>query len=211
MIKTVIFDFGNVLCNIDFRRCMGKLQELMGIDLLEPKTLEWFLEFFKSYEKGQVDNDAFFLRLQETSKLKPSISELKGAWNYMVIGMKDERFPFLLELQKKYQVLLLSNSNVEHIRFGMEMIRNINQIPDFESRYFHKIYYSHIIGMRKPDREIFDFISKDSNLAKNEILFIDDLPHNVEGAIAAGWNAVRHDPKTEIIEMLPQYLSRFYF
>lgn len=209
MIKTVIFDFGNVLCNIDFRRCMARLQEVMGVDLLEPETLKWFLEFFKSYEKGQVDNEAFFLRLQETSSLNPSIHDLKSAWNYMIVGMNDERFPFLLELQKKYKVLLLSNSNVEHIKYGMDMIRNTNQIPDFESRYFHKIYYSHIIGMRKPDREIFDFITEDSKLVTNEILFIDDLPNNIEGAIAAGWNAVRHNPKTEIIEMLPQYLSQF--
>lgn len=209
MIKNIIFDFGNVLCNIDFRRCMGKLQQLMGVDLLEPETLQWFLEFFKSYEKGQVENEAFFLKLQETAQLNPSITELKDAWNYMVVGMKQERFPFLLELQKDFQVLLLSNSNVEHIAYGMDMIKTINQIPDFESGYFHKIYYSHIIGMRKPDLEIFDFIAADSNLVKSEILFIDDLPHNVEGAIAAGWNAVQHDPKTEIMDMLPKYLSQF--
>jgi putative hydrolase of the HAD superfamily len=47
---------------------------------------------------------------------------------------------------------------------------------------FKKAYYSHEIGIRKPDVEIFNFVLKDSSLIADETLFIDDAVSNTKSA-----------------------------
>ncbi|MCJ7468363.1 MAG: HAD-IA family hydrolase, partial [Maribacter sp.] len=50
---------------------------------------------------------------------------------------------------------------------------------------------SHEIGLRKPDREIFQFVLDDNGLIAEETLFIDDSKENTDAASALGlhcWN-----------------------
>jgi len=112
------------------------------------------------------------------------------------------------ELKSEYGIYLLSNSNHIHYRAMMIMAKNMFGELDFHKEYFHQTYYSQHLKMRKPDKEIFDFICEENNLMKAETLFIDDLQHNVDGAIAAGLKSIRHDPKTEIIEQLQGYIDQ---
>jgi putative hydrolase of the HAD superfamily len=70
---------------------------------------------------------------------------------------------------------------------------------------FEKSYYSHDIGLRKPDREIFDFVLKDSNLAPGETLFIDDTWANVEAANAIGIHGLYLEKPFTIEEILKEY------
>lgn len=51
---------------------------------------------------------------------------------------------------------------------------------------FTKAYYSHQIGLRKPDAEIFEFVLKDAGITATETLFIDDTSENTTAAAAAG-------------------------
>ena len=50
---------------------------------------------------------------------------------------------------------------------------------------------SYEIGLVKPDREIFDFVSQAMGREPSSILFLDDNLINVEGAREAGWDAER--------------------
>jgi glucose-1-phosphatase len=52
--------------------------------------------------------------------------------------------------------------------------------------FFEKEYYSHIVGMRKPNKEIFEFVLRENDLEASETLFIDDTLQHVEGARLAG-------------------------
>ena len=90
----------------------------------------------------------------------------------------------LQELGKKYNIYLLSNTNVIHYE---------QYIQDFKDQYgfefnslFVNAYYSFKIGMRKPDVEIFEFALSDSNLLPEESLFVDDLSVNIESAKNTG-------------------------
>ena len=47
---------------------------------------------------------------------------------------------------------------------------------------FDKIYLSHEIGFRKPNKEAFQIILDENNLKSNNVLFIDDSPQHIEGA-----------------------------
>jgi putative hydrolase of the HAD superfamily len=52
------------------------------------------------------------------------------------------------------------------------------------------VFSSHEIGRRKPERAAFEHIARVLDVPLGSILFVDDLPENVEGAQAAGLQAV---------------------
>ena len=51
---------------------------------------------------------------------------------------------------------------------------------------FHKAYYSHEIGFRKPDVDAYRYIIAEKGLDAGQTLFIDDNKFNIEGAREAG-------------------------
>jgi len=209
MVKNIIFDFGGVLMDLDYRLSVRALNELLQIDVVSEENRKWFLSIFRQYEKGDVSSENFIWELQHASKTKPEPRLVIDAWNQMILGSTTERFDFLKELKKDYKVFLLSNSNELHVQYGMKVLSNIMDVKDFNDDHFHNTYYSHLLGMRKPDVEIFERVISDNVLRADESLFIDDLMPNIQGAVRAGLQAVQHDPKTNIIEMVPQYIAKY--
>jgi len=51
---------------------------------------------------------------------------------------------------------------------------------------FEKDYYSHDMGLRKPDTSIYKELLRAENLKAGETLFIDDMYSNVEAARSVG-------------------------
>jgi sn-glycerol 3-phosphate transport system permease protein len=67
--------------------------------------------------------------------------------------------------------------------------------------HFEKTYYSHIMGLRKPDRESYQYIITENGLDAGRTLFVDDALVNVDGAIAAGLQGYFLQPGTSINEV----------
>ena len=59
-------------------------------------------------------------------------------------------------------------------------------IADFREHYFDGVYYSHLIRLRKPDRDIYEYVLADAELTASECVFFDDLEANIEAAKAVG-------------------------
>jgi HAD superfamily hydrolase (TIGR01509 family) len=49
---------------------------------------------------------------------------------------------------------------------------------------------SHEVGVRKPDAGFFRACENQAGCAPDECLFVDDMPINVEGARALGWQGI---------------------
>ena len=207
MIRNLIFDYGGVLMDLDFRQTLIALKQLLKVDFKDETYRNWFFELFKSYEKNGISDEAFLDKLRSNSDENPTSQELIMAWNALMISIKKERFDMLTELKKNYGVYLLSNTNGVHYENMLLMAKDLLGPIEIDS-FFHKSYYSHLVNMRKPDKEIFDLICSENKLDRKETLFIDDLPFNVEGAIKAGLHSIQHDPKTEITENIHVYISR---
>ena len=207
MIKHIIFDFGGVLMDLDYRLTVRALADLLAVDFKDKDYMHWFLEMFKLYEKDGISSQDFINALQSNSNKTASDESIIEAWNAMLIGLRRERFEMLKELKSSYGVFLLSNSNHIHYDEMLKLTSNMFGDIDFHNEFFHKAYYSQLLKMRKPDHEIFDHICAENNLIKQETLFIDDLQQNIDGAIGAGLRAVRHEPKTEITEQLQIYIQ----
>lgn len=78
-------------------------------------------------------------------------------------------------------MFLLSNINDLHERWIADYMTREHGIFDYENKYFDGIYFSHLIRLRKPDREYFEYVLADAQLKPEECIFFDDLAINVEG------------------------------
>ena len=83
---------------------------------------------------------------------------------------------------KGFKTVLLTNANV--LYFEKEIYPNY---PDFKS-FFDEIIISSVVGMVKPDADIYQYALKKINCRPEEALFIDDTKINVDAAIALGIN-----------------------
>lgn len=113
----------------------------------------------------------------------------------------------LIELSKRgYKTALLTNWD--------QRVRRVVQETDFAD-FFDQLFVSSEIGHEKPDREIFEYCQIKLGLAPSQILHIgDSLQHDIEGAKAAGWQAIRITSETELpatgyrsIQMLRELLE----
>ena len=78
---------------------------------------------------------------------------------------------------------------------------------DLMDRLFDTAVISHLVGMRKPDPEIYELAAKQMELPFEELVFIDDLPGNLKPARAMGMATVRHTTAEESIPQLEELLG----
>ena len=204
-IKTLVFDLGNVIIDLDIERTWSSLEHHLGSDFFETiKKVYPNGDLFIDYEVGRISEKTFFDALQSASEHPLSIRGLTEAWNAMLLTINPERFTMLTRLKEKYNVFLLSNTNQTHVNFVDGYLQTVHgfSIQEFDARYFHRVYYSHLIGLRKPNRNIYDFVIQDANILPSETLFIDDNSDNIKGVIEAGWNGYLHPIGEEIVGIM---------
>ena len=78
---------------------------------------------------------------------------------------------------------------------------------DFDHTYFDKTYYSHLVGLRKPDKEMYEFVNADAKLQPLETLFIDDMWENILGCQTIGWQTYHHNPNEDLIYIFRKVLN----
>ncbi|EZH72047.1 haloacid dehalogenase [Aquimarina atlantica] len=189
MIKTIIFDFGDVFINLDKSATERELYNLKN----EKLTTE-LRELNMLYEAGKITTPEL---IESFQKLIPNASEkqLIYAWNALLLDFPKHRLEFIQKLasEQRYQLILLSNNNELHINWIKE---NISFFPEFRS-CFDAFYLSHEINLRKPEPYIFEFVLKQHQLNPSETLFIDDTKDNTDTAAALGMHTWNNNPVTE--------------
>ena len=207
-IKNLIFDFGNVLIDLDIERTFISLRHFVGDDYAQKlQTAYPNGDVFIDFEIGKISENTFLETLRSIANTPLSMRQVKEAWNAMLLTIKPERFDMLLHLRTKYRVFLLSNTNETHLDFVDGYLRTVYgfDIAHFDKTYFDKAYYSHIIGLRKPNDDIFEFALQDAGLIASESLFIDDVAANTEGAKRVGMKVYQHRIGDEITQILKDF------
>lgn len=207
-IKNLIFDFGNVLIDLDIERTFISLRHFVGDDYAQKLQAVYPQgDVFIDFEIGKISENTFLETLRSIANTPLSMRQVKEAWNAMLLTIKPERFEMLLHLRTKYRVFLLSNTNETHLDFVDGYLRTVYgfDIAHFDKTYFDKAYYSHIIGLRKPNDDIFEFALQDAGLIASESLFIDDVAANTEGAKRVGMKVYQHRIGDEITQILKDF------
>lgn len=175
MIKTLIFDFGDVFLDLDKQ---GAMQNALNVFKIDSLSDEMFA-MNHLYEQGKVSTKQF---LQFYLDQFPFVSkqEMIDIWNYVLVRFPNHKLNFLKQLQQdnQYQLILLSNTNELHIDW---VKKHVSFYEEFKG-CFHQFYLSHEINLRKPDQEIFEFVLSENNLIAEESLFVDDTKENTDAA-----------------------------
>lgn len=203
MIKAIIFDFGNVFINLDIDGFTQNAFKHFKID----EFSEEMIAFNSFYEQGLISTDEF-LEFYIENFPKLSEEELIDIWNFMLKDFPEQRLDFMKELQKssKYKLILLSNTNELHIDW---IKKNVSFYEKFKN-CFDAFYLSHEIHLRKPNRDIFEYVLSENSLNAKECFFVDDNHDNIKTANSLGINTWYINPETEDITSLFKVNSHLF-
>lgn len=193
MIKTLIFDFGDVFINLNKESTLIELQKL-GIT----SFTEEMLQINILYETGKINTESFVNSYLELFPNQTS-EQLSDAWNAIILDFPEYRLEFIKALseKKEYKLILLSNTNELHIEKVIENM-TLERYNRFKN-CFDAFYLSHEIHLRKPNFDIYEFVLNTHKLKPEECLFIDDTLENTESAKTLRVHTWNINPKTEDI------------
>ncbi len=198
-IKNILFDFGGVIINIDHQRVERAFSHLGvdNFDELYSKAIQNNL--FINLEKGLIEPDKFRTELRKISGLNVSDKILDKTWNEIIGDYPTARIELLKKISGNYNLYLLSNTNIIHYNYYISKFETEFGF-DFNS-LFRKTYWSFMIGKRKPDKEVYEYIASDSKIIPGETLFVDDSEQNIEAAIAVGYQVFHITAKNDIFSI----------
>ncbi len=181
-IQHLLFDFGGVLYQINQEKTLTLFKEIINdTNLIQSLNLNDFLlmPIFKNFETGQISSEEFRNGIRNYFSLSIDDEKFDNLWNATLIKPFPETYQMLNTLKKNYQIHLLSNTNEIHYKHFYPQC-------EYFLTLFENQFYSHQIGLMKPDKEVFLYIIKKLNTQPEHILFIDDLKSNIVSAKALG-------------------------
>ena len=200
-IQNIIFDLGGVILNIDYNLATQALRQFSSFQKDVEFSQKQQSELFDAYEKGEISSAEFRQQLREHYRINATDDQIDEAWNAMLLDFPQERINLLQALGSKYRLFLLSNTNEIHMLRFNQIANESFSIPSLDS-LFEQVYYSHLIGMRKPDDIVFETILNQNGLKAEETLFIDDSIQHIESAQKLGIKTLHLAPPLTINQAL---------
>jgi len=183
-IRALIFDLGNVIVKVDAVE-MRKVFVRDGTDReILPSSANNGWPQVVDYECGLITTPDFVRHVSGLIGRELTIEEFDSAWS-AVFRLNDPVAKLIPLLKQKYPLVLLSNTNDSHWRW----IRNAFGETLCE---FNQCLLSFELNRMKPDREVFLAAARSTGQSPEHCLFIDDIEAFVEGARAAGLQAVQY-------------------
>lgn len=199
-IKNIIFDYGNVIFEIDFKKVQEALLQLGIANIEQFFAHKSHHNLFNDFETAAISPAEFRAGIRNAAGNNDlTDQEIDNAWNSLLIGVPPGIHDVLLKVKQKYRTFLLSNNNETHYNYIVDYLKKEFGMDD-NSELFEKTYYSQQMFLRKPNVEIFEQVIKENGLIPEETLFIDDSPQHIEGAKLAGLHTLlmtRHPKELE--------------
>jgi putative hydrolase of the HAD superfamily len=181
VVRTLLFDFGNVIAYFDHRRATRRLAGLPGVSLSEPDIYRRIFEtgLEPDFDAGRMTAGDFLSRLRAITGSSASDAELADAWTN--IFWPNSAMNVLLPRLKTagLRLVLASNTNALHAERFLEQFAA--PLASFDD-----LVLSFAIHARKPERGFFDVCLERAQASADECLFVDDKREYVEAARRLG-------------------------
>lgn len=200
-VNTLIFDLGGVIVDLAPDRTLSEFAKLSGKPINEVLQLHATHPAFHAYETGRMGEAEFRDAVRAMFQANASDPEIDRCWNAMLIGIPDKKLEMLTRLKKYFTTMALSNTNSIHLKYINEVILNGQSLDD----YFDHAYYSHDIGLRKPDHEIYEFVLKTHRITPDKAFFLDDNADNIAAAKSVGMQALLIEHPDKVIDLFRNY------
>uniref|UniRef100_A0A0K0EBS9 HAD family phosphatase n=1 Tax=Strongyloides stercoralis TaxID=6248 RepID=A0A0K0EBS9_STRER len=179
-IKAFIYDMGGVVLKYssdEIADFVKKPTSLAGEDF---KLLETGVITFEEFVEKASDDDPF-------KKLFKSSEDVKQKAKLFLSSLvKDENIEKSIKVLKEngYKVVLLTNN------FFLDKNRQRKTVH-CDVTHFDNVVESCKVGMRKPDKDIYEYTLSLLNLKPYEAVFLDDLEPNCNGAKSVGLKTIQ--------------------
>lgn len=168
--KAIIFDFFGVIHDDPLKLW------LPGI----PKDAHDHVAYTaRDLDTGAINFSGFLGQLSQITGL--SIASIRE--NFAKASLNHDTVKLIKKLRQQTKLCLLSNAHTDEL---LPLLDKYN-LRD----YFDELVISSETGLAKPDAEIFNHTMDKLALTADEVLFIDDNPHNVLAAEALGIKSIQ--------------------
>ena len=197
MYKAIIFDLDNTLLNYTSSELLSMQKTVQEHNLLKKHNLQWH-KFWRLYLKNNWKHWISFVNKQGTHQ---SIEEVlissfrdtlnlddeyhaklsKTYWHYFcnTCIYEEGAKEYLHSIRSAYRLGIISNG----IGKAQRQRLNVGQIDHM----FESIVVSDEVGIRKPNKEIFEYSLQQLGLSSHEVLYIgDSITDDYQGAKNAG-------------------------
>ena len=199
MIKTVIFDIGNVLAGFAWQEFFASFgYDAETLDKLGKATVlspDW-----NEYDLGKLSDDEILsLFIQNDPSIEKELRESLADFSGLLLRY-DYAIPWIEELHGRgLQVLYLSN-------FSEKALRECPSVLDFVPHTDGGIF-SCKVKLTKPDPAIYKLLLERYGLRAEECVFLDDTLRNVNAAEALGIHGIHFQNLSQAESELEVLLS----
>ncbi len=169
--------------DIDFSRAFRAWQPISTLSLSQIADAFKFDAQYERHERGEITAAAYFEHLRSTLFLSGDDTRIQEGWNSIYIGEIPETIALVRSARKDIPCNAFTNTNAAHQAAWSAQFPTVTGL-------FGRIFASHEIGHRKPEKKAFEHIGRELGVALDSIMFFDDLIENIEGAQLAGLQAV---------------------
>jgi glucose-1-phosphatase len=194
VIKTILFDLGNVIVPFDFKRAYAKLGPLCNCEPVDIPARIRSTDLVTRFETGCVGPKQFVEELSAVLGLKIAYAEFCDLWTCIFLPETLVAEPLLQSLASRYRLMILSNTNPIHF----DMVKANYPLL----RHFHDYVLSHEAGAVKPSSKIFQAAIQRAQCKPEECFFTDDIPINIEAARKHGMDAVQFQSAAQLEDEL---------
>lgn len=181
-IRHIVFDIGKVLIHYDPELPFSRL-------IPDAAKRKWFFDNVCTHDwnteqdRGRTWEDAEALLIAEHPGHAENIRNFRLTWHEMVPYAYDDSVAVMERLiDAGHDVTMLTNFAADTFSEARERFPFLKKPRG--------VTVSGEVGLIKPDRAIYDHHAATFGLEPSATIFIDDSQKNVDGAKAAGWQAV---------------------
>lgn len=183
MIKALLFDLGRVLVHVDFEVGYHHMSELSGLPVEEVRDRFESSRLAYAFESGLMPSTEFAARVSELMGVSPTFEEFGEIWYSVFHEGPIVPEEFIAALHKRYRLVLLSNTNALHYEMLEQRLPVLKHFDDYTLSYK--------LGSQKPSQAIYRDAIVKARCEPGECFYTDDIGEYIDGARAAGIQAVQ--------------------
>jgi len=202
--KFLYFDLGRVLLDFDVGRMTRQMGLAAGVPADVVAAVVFGGDLQRRYELGRISSEGFYEEFCQAADTRVDWAVLETA-ACDIFEINTPMLPVVAQLRSaRYSLGLLSNTCECHWRYCRNRYRFLEYLFDTAA-------LSYEIGAVKPEAAIFEAAARLAGYAPEEIFFVDDMPGHVEGARAAGIDAVVYQSARQVADELRRRGVRFNY
>lgn len=174
--KTIFFDYGNVLVKYNHMRSCHALAEFTSKSAEDIYSLIFASGLEEEhYNKGEYSDDQWYRKCTEMLELSNCpYGEFTERWGD-IFAPNPLIEPLLAVLKSQADLFIVSNTNGLHWAWSR---KNMPVLSTYFPDRTHDIL-SHEVASRKPERRIYEYALERANVQPSEAFFVDDREGNV--------------------------------